>query len=127
MMDIQAMENFWHEGKARIAQLERSNKELREALKLANGAMFDADHLSVCSERMLAALNRKHAAVERCEVADMGDIGAPARAQAELEAAEADVSEYWRAIQSAASEYRKRAERFRAALSAADAKGEKNG
>jgi len=87
-----------------------------EQKKLVQSALFDADHLAICAGNLLAALNRMAGAIERCEVADGGDIGAPARAELELEQAEADVSEYWRAIQSATYEYQKRAKRARAAL-----------
>lgn len=88
-----------------------------EARKLALSALVDADHLADCAERLLAALNRKTGAIERVEVADMGDIGAPERASLELEQANEAVSEFWRGVQGAAYEYRKRAERARAALS----------
>jgi len=87
-----------------------------EQKRLVQGAMVDADHLANCCEKMLAAMNRHHAAVDRGEVVDEADIEACAAALVELEQAEADVSEYWRAIRSAAYEYRKRAERARAAL-----------
>lgn len=87
-----------------------------EAMKAVRSALIDADHLAHCSERLLAALNRKAGALERVEVADMGDAGAPARAALELEQAEADVSEYWRAVRSATYEYQKRAERARQAM-----------
>lgn len=85
-------------------------------LKLALSALIDADHLADCAERLLAALNRKAGAIERVEVADMGGIGAPERAAMELEKANETVSEFWRGVQGAAYEYRKRAERARAAL-----------
>jgi len=87
-----------------------------EAKRMALRALVDADHLAACSEKMLGAMNRHHAAVERGEVVDETDIEACASALVELEQAEAEVSEYWRAIQSAAYEYRKRATRARAAL-----------
>lgn len=89
-----------------------------EALKLTRSALIDADHLAECAERLLDALNRKAAALKRAETADMGDIGSPQRAADELEAAEEQVSEFWRAVRSATYEYRKRAERARAALTA---------
>lgn len=87
-----------------------------EQKRLVQGALVDADHLANCCEKMLAAMNRHHAAVDRGEVVDEADIEACAAALVELEQAEADVSEYLRAIRSAAYEYRKRAERARAAL-----------
>ena len=90
--------------------------EGHEQKRIVMGALFEADHLATCAEKLLAALNRKAAAIERCEVADMGDIGAPSRAALELEQAEAEVSEYWRAVRNATYEYRGRAERARAAL-----------
>ena len=89
-----------------------------EAKRMALSALVDADHLAVCCEKMLAAMNRHHAAVERGEVVDEADIEACAAALVELEQAETEVSEYLRAIRSAAYEYRKRAERARAALTA---------
>ena len=87
-----------------------------EQKRLVYGALFDADHLATCCDNMLKAMNRHHAAIERGEVADETDIEACAAALVELEQAESDVSEYWRAIRSATHEYRKRAERARAAL-----------
>ena len=87
-----------------------------EAKRMALSALVDADHLATYCEKMLAAMNRHHAAVERGEVVDEADIEACAAALVELEQAETEVSEYWRAIRSAAYEYRKRAERARAAL-----------
>ena len=84
-----------------------------EQKRLVQGALVDADHLANCCEKMRAAMNRHHAAVDRGEVVDEADIEACAAALVELEQAEADVSEYWRAIRSAAYEYRKRAERAR--------------
>ena len=87
-----------------------------EAKQMALSALVDADHPAACCEKMLAAMNRHHAAVERGEVVDEADIEACAAALVELEQAETEVSEYWRAIRSAAYEYRKRAERARAAL-----------
>ena len=87
-----------------------------EAKRMALSALVYADHLAVCCEKMLAAMNRHHAAVERGEVVDEADIEACAAALVELEQAETEVSEYLRAIRSAAYEYRKRAERARAAL-----------
>jgi len=87
-----------------------------EQKKLVMSALIDADHLADCASRLLAALNRKAGALDRVEVSEMGDAGAPQRAALELEQAEADVSEYWRATRSADYEYRKRAERARAAL-----------
>lgn len=87
-----------------------------EQKRLVLGALVDADHLATCCEKLLAAMNRHHAAVELGEVADEADIEACASALVELEQAETEVSEYWRAIRSAAYEYRKRAERARAAL-----------
>lgn len=87
-----------------------------EAIKAARSALIDADHLAECAERLLASLNRRDGAIERVEVADMGDIGAPQRAANELEAAQEQVSEFWRAVRSATYEYRKRAERARQAM-----------
>lgn len=87
-----------------------------EQKRLVQGALVDADHLAAYCEKMLAAMNRHHAAVERGEVVNESDIEACAAALVELEQAETEVSEYWRAIRSAAYEYRKRAERARAAL-----------
>lgn len=87
-----------------------------EAMKAARSALIDADHLAECAERLLRALNRKAGAMERIEVADMGDIGAPQRAAIELEQVEEEVSEFWRAVRSATYEYRKRAERARQAM-----------
>lgn len=87
-----------------------------EQKRLVLGTLVDADHLATCCEKLLAAMNRHHAAVELGEVADEADIEACASALVELEQAETEVSEYWRAIRSAAYEYRKRAERARAAL-----------
>lgn len=87
-----------------------------DAAKAVRPALIDADHLAECAERLLAALNRKAGAVERVEVADMGDIGAPQRAADELADANEQVSEYWRGVQGAAYEYRKRAERARKAM-----------
>ncbi|QRM19525.1 hypothetical protein GBK02_08985 [Dechloromonas sp. TW-R-39-2] len=87
-----------------------------EQKRLVHGALFDADHLATCCDNMLKAMNRHHAAIERGEVVDETDIEACAAALVELEQAESDVSEYWRAIRSATHEYRKRAERARAAL-----------
>lgn len=81
-----------------------------ETMRAARSALIDADHLAECSERLLAALNRK-AALERVDLAEFGDIGAPKRAADELEAANEEVSEFWRAVRSATYEYRKRAER----------------
>ena len=88
-----------------------------EQQRLVKSALLDADHLAECAERLLAALNRKAVAIERVEVADMGDIGAPARAALELEKAEELCSDCWRAVRSAAYEYRTREERARVALS----------
>ena len=87
-----------------------------EQHRLVESAMFDADNLATCAEKLLAALNRKAAAIESCEVADMGDIGAQARADLELEQAEAEVSEYWSAVRRATYEYRNRAELARNSL-----------
>ncbi len=87
-----------------------------EQKRLVRGALVDADHLATCCEKMLASMNRHHAAVERGEAVDEADIEACAAALVELEQAETEVSEYWRAIRSAAYEYRKRADRARAAL-----------
>jgi len=83
---------------------------------MALSALVDADHLATCCEKMLGAMNRHHAAVERGEVVDETDIEACASALVELEQAETEASECWRAIRNAAYEYRKRAERARAAL-----------
>ena len=87
-----------------------------EQKRLVRGALVDADHLATCCEKMLASMNRHHAAVERGEAVDEADIEACAAALVELEQAETEVSEYLRAIRSAAYEYRKRADRARAAL-----------
>jgi hypothetical protein len=87
-----------------------------EAMKAVRSALIDADHLAECSERLLAALNRKAGALERVDLAEFGDIGAPKRAADELEAANEEVSEFWRAVRSATYEYRKRAERARQAM-----------
>ena len=87
-----------------------------EQKRIVQGALVDADHMATCCEKMLAAMNRHHAAVERGEVVDEADIEACASALVELEQAEAEVSEYLRAIRSSAYEYRKRAELARAAL-----------
>lgn len=87
-----------------------------EQKRLVQGALVDADHLAECAERLLRALNRKAGAIERVEVSDMSDAGAQQRAAIELEQAEEEVSEFWRSVRSATYEYRKRAERARAAL-----------
>jgi hypothetical protein len=100
--------------------LRRREEMTDEQKRLVHGALVDADHLAACCEKMLAAMNRRHAAVERGEVADEADIEACAAALVELEQAESDVSECWRAIRSATYEYRKRAERARAAFTPND-------
>lgn len=85
-----------------------------DAMKTAMTALIDADHLAECAEKLLAALNKKAGAQERVEVADMPETNR--LATIELEQAEEEVSEYWRAVRSATYEYRKRAERARQAI-----------
>lgn len=80
--------------------------------KLALSALIDADHLAECGLRLLAALNK------RAGAKDANHIEQTATSAAELQNADELVSEYWGAVQSAAHEYRKRADRFRALLSA---------
>ena len=88
-----------------------------ETMKAVRSALLDADHLAECSERLLAALNRKAGAQDRLDVAELGgDAEAHQRAEDELEDAKAEVSEFWRAVRSATYEYRKRAERARQAM-----------
>ena len=41
-----------------------------EQKRIVHGALFDADRLADCCDKMLAAMNRHHAAVERGEVVD---------------------------------------------------------
>ena len=86
-----------------------------EAMKAARSALIDADHLAECAERLLAALNRKAGAIDRMEVSDV-DGEMHQRAATELEQADEEVSEFWRAVRSATYEYRKRAERARKAM-----------
>ena len=81
-----------------------------DVLKLAASAMVDADHLADTAERLLAALNTATGAQERFDA-----TGYAVDAEA-LERAEETVTEYWRAVRSAAYEYRKRAARARAAM-----------
>jgi len=87
-----------------------------EAKQMALSALVDADHLASCCEKMLEAMNRHHSAAARGELAGETDIEECAAALVEMEQAETEVSEYWRAIRSAAYEYRKRAARARAAF-----------
>lgn len=82
-------------------------------LKAVRGALIDADHLAECSERLLAALNRKAGAQERVAATDTACIEAQECADIELNSANELVSEYWMGVRSAAYEYRKRAERAR--------------
>lgn len=82
---------------------------------LVQEALFAADRLTEFAGKLLAALNRKAEAIERCEGSDTRDIAGPGRAVFELEQAEDEVSEYWCAIQSATYEYQKRAKLVRAA------------
>jgi uncharacterized protein YaaN involved in tellurite resistance len=81
-----------------------------EFQKLASSALIDADHLAEVSERLLAALNELDSAQARFDAR-----GFALDAEA-LRRAEETRSEYWRAVQSAAYEYRKRAARARAAM-----------
>lgn len=85
--------------------------QLREVLqldtKLMSAALCDADHLAEVSLRLLAALNKQAGAREAHEVHDTMET-----AQKQDEAQQT-VSEYWRAVQDAAGEYQKRADRVR--------------
>lgn len=81
-----------------------------EVRRMTIGALVDADQLAHCAERMLGALNEVAGAQAMVDAVDT------AAAYGRLQAAEELRSEYWRAIQSAAYEYRKRAARLRAAL-----------
>lgn len=83
---------------------------MSELQKLIDSALVDADHLALMSEKFLEAINKKHAARERCDFAET------AVNVHELEKAEASVSEYWQHLRSAAYEYRKRAQRYRDSL-----------
>lgn len=89
-----------------------------EAMKAVRSALIDADHLAECSERLLAALNKRFGAEQRLSA----EVEGPRikEAAAELERAEETVSEFWRGVQSAACEYRKRAERARKAMGSND-------
>ena len=84
--------------------------------KLMKSALIDADHLAECAERLLAALNKVAGAEASIDATYGASDREKNRAQEEFEQAEAEMSEYWRATHSAAYEYRKRAERARAAL-----------
>ena len=81
-----------------------------DVLKLTASALVDADHLADVAEKFLAALNKVDSAQAR-----MDSRGFELDREA-LEQAEELRGEYWRAIQSAVYEYRKRAERARAAM-----------
>ena len=83
----------------------------QEVLALAASALVDADHLADVAEKMLGALNAVAGAQER-----MAARGHKSDREA-LEQAEESRAEYWRAMQSAAYEYRKRAARTKAAMS----------
>lgn len=85
-------------------------RETIERMKMAFPALIDADHLADVAEKMLGALNKVHGAQEKFDL-----TGYEADREA-LEQAEESSGEYWRAIQSAVYEYRKRAERARAAM-----------
>ena len=81
-----------------------------EGLKLVRSALIDADHLAEVAERLLGALNEVAGAQERF------DATGTATDASKLAHAEEVCSDYWRATQSAVYEYRKRAERARAAM-----------
>lgn len=85
-----------------------------EDKQLIMGALFDADHLAHCSEKLLAALNSVAGAESRCDAVE--EENDKLLAEAVLQQAEELRSEYWQAVQSAIYEYRKRAERARAVL-----------
>lgn len=95
----------------------------QEARQAVRGALVDADHLAACAEQLLAALNRKAGAAERVSAVDWStdgsDEGVRNQAELELEQAEEICSELFQGVKSATHEYRKRAERARAALDAA--------
>ena len=87
-----------------------------EQRALVASALIDADHLADCAERLLAALNKVAGAEARIDATYGASDSEKNRAQEELEQAEESRSEYWRALRRATYEYRKRAERVRAAL-----------
>lgn len=89
---------------------QHQNEAACGGMKLAASVLVDADHLADTAERLLAALNAATGAQERFD-----STGYAVDAEA-LELAEETVTEYWRSVRSATYEYRKRAERARAAI-----------
>lgn len=80
---------------------------LQLGTKQAAAALCDADHLAEVSLRLLAAMNKLAGAREAHELHDTVETSQQQDQAQDL------VSEYWRAVQDAAGEYQKRAERAR--------------
>jgi hypothetical protein len=74
----------------------------------------DADHLALCAEKLMEALNECEAATQL--LADCDTKTEEERAHEMLEDAELKRGEYWRDLQYALYEYRKRSSRLRSAL-----------
>lgn len=96
--------------RAEFKTLRQRVNELEKKAEMSKAALVDADHLADVAEKFLAALNKVDSAQ-----AKMDSRGFELDREA-LEQAEELRGEYWRAIQSAVYEYRKRAERARAAM-----------
>lgn len=93
---------------SRLHDLIQRHRDTIERMRLAFPALIDADHLADVAEKMLGALNKVAGAQEQFDAR-----GHKSDREA-LEQAEELQSEYFRAVQSAVYEYRKRAERARA-------------
>lgn len=74
-------------------------------------ALVEADHLAHCARMLLGALNAHAVALDRIDEATT--INAVQCAKHEADAACESVSEYWRGVNNAVYEYRKRADRVR--------------
>ena len=95
------------------AQRERDadDASMAELRVQCRSVLVAADHLAVCSERLLAANNDLADAVMQFEASDSDDDAVEA-----VIAAESGQSECARAVRSAVHEYRKRAARIREGL-----------
>lgn len=83
-------------------------------------ALVDADHMALCASKLLISINRVYAA--GCKLDTL--IGKDDEYAQQLDVVDqynSEQSELWSALKSAIYEYRKRAERVKAAIIAAGA------